>query len=428
MKIISLQAENIKRLTAIEITPDSSLVQITGRNGAGKTSVLDSIWWALCSAKHIQSHPIRAGAAKAVIRLDLGELVVTRRFTRREDETFTTTITVENADGARFGSPQAILDGLIGALTFDPLQFVRMEPKEQVKTLRALVPDVDFVMVDAANAADYSKRTELNRTEKSLRAQADAITVAEGAPAETIDESALVAQLEQAGKRNADIERESAKRTRAVDEIKAGRERSASMRRQITELQGQLEVNEAAIARIKATVEALPPLDAPIDTADVRRQIEEARTTNRNVLAAAQKTQLERRALEHEVAAGKLTKAIADRLAGVAASINAAKLPVAGLSFGDGQVMLNGLPFSQASDAEQLRTSMAIAMAGNPKLQVIRVRDGSLLDQDGMRLVEEMAEERGFQVWVERVDSSGTVGFVIEDGALKGAAIREAAE
>ncbi len=60
MQIISLQAENIKRLTAVEIKPDGALVQITGRNGAGKSSVLDAIWWALSSARHIQSGPVSA--------------------------------------------------------------------------------------------------------------------------------------------------------------------------------------------------------------------------------------------------------------------------------------------------------------------------------------------------------------------------------
>lgn len=65
MKIISLQAENVKRLTAVSITPDGNLVQISGRNGQGKTSVLDAIWWALEGAANIQAEPIRKGADEA---------------------------------------------------------------------------------------------------------------------------------------------------------------------------------------------------------------------------------------------------------------------------------------------------------------------------------------------------------------------------
>ena len=89
MKIISLQAENIKRLVAVHIEPDGSLVQITGKNGAGKTSVLDSIWWALGGTKPHQPQPIRKGQDNAVIELDLGEYIVRREFKRiapKDDE------------------------------------------------------------------------------------------------------------------------------------------------------------------------------------------------------------------------------------------------------------------------------------------------------------------------------------------------------
>ena len=101
-----------------------------------------------------------------------------------------------------------------------------------------------------------------------------------------------------------------------------------------------------------------------------------------------------------------------------AAAISLAKMPVAGLSLGDGEVMLNELPFEQASDAERLKVSIAIAMAMNPKLRVIRIRDGSLLDENSMKAIAEMAHEGGYQFWVERVETSGKVGIVLEDGEV----------
>jgi len=99
-------------------------------------------------------------------------------------------------------------------------------------------------------------------------------------------------------------------------------------------------------------------------------------------------------------------------------AIAAAKMPVEGLGFGDGEVTYNGHPFAQASGAEQLRVSVAIAMAGNPKLRVLRIKDGSLLDSKSLALLEEMADLNDFQVWIESVDESGTVGIVMEDGAV----------
>lgn len=96
-----------------------------------------------------------------------------------------------------------------------------------------------------------------------------------------------------------------------------------------------------------------------------------------------------------------------------------AEFPVPGLGFDETGVTFNAVPFSQASSAEQIRVSLAIAIALNPGLKVIRILDGSLLDEDGMRLVDEAAKANDYQVWIERVGDSGSVGIVIEDGQVK---------
>jgi hypothetical protein len=121
-----------------------------------------------------------------------------------------------------------------------------------------------------------------------------------------------------------------------------------------------------------------------------------------------------------------MTANMADRLKAANEQIAAAKLPVAELTITpEGLVMLAGFPFSQASDAQQLRASIELAMALNPRLRVIRVRDGSLLDDDGMALVRDMAERHGYQVWIERVGSDAATGFELVEGRIKPAAAQE---
>lgn len=463
MKIISLTAENIKKLIAVEITPTGNLVEITGKNGAGKSSVLDSLWWALAGASNIQSAPIRKGATEARIRLDLGEIVVTRTFELKEGAELTTKVLVENADGARFPSPQRMLDALLGELSFDPLAFTRMDKREQFDVLRRFVPDFDFAAADAANKADYDKRTEVNRQAKEARTLAAGILVPEGAPTERVDEAALVDELQRAGDHNAQIETRKAGRDAAAEKMRALRERAsgleiqrdtivavkqsncdkavASLRQQIEALTERIAATEAETARdiadtkkgmsadadqarteaddLQDKLDSAPPLPAPIDTAAVRAQLDAAKETNAAVNAAELRAQHVARAETLEAQAAALTKAREDREAAKHAAIAAAKLPVDGITFGDGEILLNGVPFDQASDAEQLRASIAIAMASNPKLRVIRVRDGSLLDADALKLLADMADERDYQCWVERVSSDGKVGFVLEDGRLK---------
>ena len=175
MKIINLQAENIKRIIAVEITPLGNVVEINGNNESGKTSLLDSIWWALAGTRSHQPMPVRDGQKEARITLDLGDIIIKREFKVDENKHVTTRLLVEREDGARFPSPQKMLDDLLDSLAFDPLAFAKMSAKEQYKVLTAFVPDVDFDSETMAQKSDYDHRRECNRDEKNNRAAADQI-------------------------------------------------------------------------------------------------------------------------------------------------------------------------------------------------------------------------------------------------------------
>lgn len=429
MKIVQLQAENVKRLKAVEISPEGHIVEITGRNGQGKSSVLDAIWWALAGTTHIQAVPIRKGENEARIRLDLGEIKVVRTFRKREDQTFTTSIAVESTDGARYPSPQRMLDGLLGALSFDPLAFTRMDGKAQLEALKRFVPGVDFEAIERANKADYDRRTDVNRQVRALRAQASAIIVPPDVPAARIDDAALVAEMERAGEHNALIERRRAGREAAAAEVKRLDAEAERIRAEIAVLNDRLR-DTAGTADQKrgqlANAEALPK---PIDTAALRERIADASRANAALARHEERARVEAQATEAETQSAALTKAIEERVAAKREAIAKAELPVPGLGFGDDEILLDGVPFDQASSAEQLRTSVAIAMAANPKLRVIRVQDGSLLDEEAMRILAEMAQAADYQVWIEVVQSGRSAAIVIEDGSVKGAVqVAQAAE
>lgn len=467
MKIISLTAENVKRLVAVSIKPDGNLVQITGKNGQGKTSVLDSIWWCLAGSGTIQSTPIRKGQERARISLDLGEIIVTRTFQRATDGkaagtegTFTTKVAVEAADGAAYKSPQALIDGLIDSLAFDPLAFDRMKPKDKFTALAKFVPDIDFEHVERQNDGDFERRAVANRMGKEARAAAGLIYVPDGTPDEPIDETALVQQLQEAGDKNASETQRQGRRDAAAAKVTDLRAAAADLLariqpdathrrhecdRELVNIDNQIrqlrlradELKETCEANIRtsaasltqraadttkeaddlqARIDTAEPIAEPIDTVAIAKQIEEARNTNKAINRAAERARHLSVAARYETEAQTLTENMAARTKAKEAAIAAAKMPIAGIDFGAGVVLLNGVPFEQASDAERLRASVAIAMAANPKLRVIRIRDGSLLDDDAMALLAKMADEHDMQVWIERVDSSGSVGFVLEDG------------
>lgn len=435
MKIVQLEAENVKRLKAVAIRPDGNLVEITGRNGQGKSSVLDAIWWALAGTTHIQSVPIRKGENEARIRLDLGEIKVVRTFKKREDGDFTTSLVVESTEGARYPSPQRMLDTLLGALSFDPLAFTRMDGRQQLDAMKRFVPDVDFVAIEREQKADFDKRTDVNRQAKALRAQADGLAVPAGAPAARIDETALVEELEKAGEQNAELERRKARREKTAQDMSTRRDqarweraRAADLRRQADDAEATALAEEKQAEELQALLDNAEALPEPIDTSVVRRKIAEAQAANQAVILREQRTAIEAKAKEAEEASAALTKAIEERAARKRQAIAKAELPVSGIAFGDEEILLNGIPFDQASSAEQLRTSVAIAMAANPKLRVIRVQDGSLLDDEAMAILAEMAAANDCQVWIEVVQSGRSSAVVIEDGTVRGAALAAAAE
>lgn len=438
MKIIQLTAENVKKLTAVEIRPDGNVVQITGKNGQGKTSVLDAIWWALSGTENVQSKPIRNGAENARIELQLGsgekvELVVERKFTDKASY-----LNVKTADGAKYPSPQKLLDDLLGALTFDPLQFMRETSKGQFEILRGMVKlDIDPDEIDKQNKADYDERTLINREAKAKRAQADAIDIPSGLPEERVDEAKLLDSIQAGADVNASIEKMKGEAQRVAGKIQSLRDNAKSLRADAAELRLEADGKDARADEVEAEAETLeaefmnseaPP--DPVDLSKLREDLENAQLVNEAIEARERKAALAKEAKSLEDQSNKLTKAIEARNAAKQKAIEKADMPVEGLSFGDGAVIFNEVPLDQASDAEQLMISTAIAAALNPKLRVLRIRDGSLLDEDAMKRLADFAEERDFQIWIERVDGSGVVGVVMEDGHVKGAepAAKEAAE
>jgi len=443
VKIVKLQAENIKRLTAVSITPDGALVEITGKNGQGKTSVLDAIWWALGGGNAVQSKPIRKGATEAMIRLDLGEFTVTRTFKfkeiKNEDGTKTTTdelttqLKVENKEGFRPGSPQKMLDGMLGQLSFDPLEFTRMDAKAQFDALRRFVPGVDFDDIQRREDADMlARRTKQHEYDREQGAAA-AIVIPADAPTEGVVVSDLLAQLRDGNAHNAAIDAAAADRRNARIKLQDKRDAEgllitgllegiAGLERQIQKMRDDATAARARAEDLdKALAIAEPAPEARIDTGAIMQRLNEAKGINDVVDQRRKQAEHAAKAAELKGDIDALTATIENRRKAKREAIAAAKMPVEGLGFGDGVVTMDGIPFDQASDAERLRVSVALAMAGNPKLRVIRIRDGSLLDSDSLGLIARMAEEKDMQVWLESVDSKRPGAIVMEDGHVKGA-------
>ena len=411
LRVVKLSAENYKRLSAVEITPDldAATVTIAGRNAQGKSSVLDAIWAALSNTAAARgtttTRPIRDGEKAARVTVDLGDIIVTRKWEGDKN-----TLVVESADGARFPSPQKMLDDLIGRLSFDPLAFASLPAKAQQAELLNLV-ELPFNPVELAAKRKglFDQRADIGREGKQLKGQLDGYPQpAADLPETELSVSQLVSELRAA--QGQEQERADAER---------GAERAA---RVIAEAEETLKIARHDLELAQERLTGLPEMrDLAASLSAIETQIDNAESINNSVRTEAERKRIEEKSNAKRVEYKSLTSQLEQLDKSKSEALSNAKFPVDGLGFDDDGVTYNGVPFAQASSAERLRVSVAMAMALNPKIRVIRIADGSLLDSENLAVIEAMAAEQGFQVWIEVVDETGAIGVVIEDGAVKDA-------
>lgn len=415
MKILRLAAENFKRLKAIEITPDGNVVRITGRNGAGKSSALDAIWAALGGEKVAPSMPIRQGEKTAEVNIDLGEFMVRRRWTASGSS-----IEVSNGTAA-FKSPQKMLDELIGKLSFDPLAFAGKKAADQRADLLALLGIGDqLAAIEVERKKAFEDRTLVNRDVKTLEGQL-AGTPAVEAPAEEVSVAAAMEDLRKARAVANDVESQRRRIAGYKTEISQKEARRAAIVAEIELLNAELEMNGKNVQEAKALVEFADKENEKVqipDLAAIEARIAGADATNQKVRQAKARQDLQKRLEATRKTAEDLTRQVEAAEAKKTQLVAAAPLPVSNLGFSDAGVTFKGVPLEQCAASERLKVSVAVAMALNPRLRVILVRDASLLDAANLKMIEDLAKARDFQVWVERVEEAGKVGVYIEDGSV----------
>lgn len=439
MKIIKLQAENFKKLKAIEIIPQGNVVEITGKCEQGKTTVLDAISSALCGTKW--EEPVRQGEEKGKITIDLGDKIVTRTYTKAGGGT----LKVESKDGAKYPSPQALLDKLVGKIAFDPLAFAKADSKKQVEMLLNVVniavdekhlQEISGVivpvsknpldMLNTAYKSVYDERTAVNRqADAAVKTLASLPVVAEVQPVSLAE---LVAEKDELEKTNRENQKQREALDRYLHAIEAMEAESKSIENEVIRLEKLLAAektklsaknneiiqNNENLRKMSADVAKLK--DEPMDNINTR--ISQADAVNLQAKQFTDRAQRQQEADKFTKDANDLTAKLKSIIDYKSEIIQKTKFPVPGLDFAGGGVIFDGKPFSQASTAQKIRVGIAVAMAGNPELRVIMIDGYESMDADQRAIVEQMAQEHDFQVWCAAVSDAG-VGIYIEDGEVK---------
>ena len=465
MKILRLQSSNIQRVTAVDITPDPALhiIKVGGKNSNGKSSALDTISIAMGGAALCPAEPIHGDETEGMARLDLGELIVTRRFKRDVivahgpafipedksvrpgvtggvfdhvcDETCVRTfgptasgLVVSNKDGAKYPTPQAILDRLKSDLTFDPHAFARASERDQNAILRRIA-GIDTDKIDEARKMAVALRTDLNRQVKAKEALLAAMPQYAGVPvaeigADEVNRTLAEAEaLRKAANTAASEALVAAQVLRTLDEQRVAlAAKCGALEAELAAVRGNLETVGTKIANQQPVVDALRATEtgavaAVPDVVAIQTKLRDIEDTNKKVRANVARTAVVTDLSRVTEGASKQDALVTACDTEKAALLAAAVFPVQGLGLTEDGVTFEGKPFAQAGSANQLRASVSIGMALNPALRVLRIDNGNMLDEDSMRLLEEMAELHDFQIWCEWVTSDpSTVTIYIEDG------------
>ena len=402
VRITSLELANVKRIKAVALEPAAEgLTVIGGKNGQGKTSVLDAIAWALGGERFRPDAAERTGSVlKPDIRIQLSNgLTVTRKGNKGA-------LTVTDESGRRSG--QQLLNEFVEVLALDLPRFLQATDKERASILLGLLGLQDQLdAMEREERAKYDTRLQVGRDRDKAQHYAESLPWDASAPVEPVSVAELTEQLRKAQTINAH-------NNEARQYVNRLELRKIDTENEIKRLTAELAETEKALAA--ALAEDLTDADENA----ILEQIQAADVINAAVRGNAAKTDADHQAAALVEDYDELTCEIERIRNDRTALLEGADMPLPGLSVLEGVLTYNGQPWSCMSSAEQLRAATAIVARLKPECRFVLVDKLEQMDVDTLREFGAWAAEQGLQVIGTRVSTGDECSVIIEDGTIAG--------
>ena len=448
--IKKLTAENVRKIKFIEIEPDGTIVKLKGRNAQGKTSVIDAIMMCLGGARQIGENPIRDGQTSGQVILETDNYKIERNIYKSKYGEIKTNLIIYDRKGNLIKRPQTFLNELLGDAIVDPDTIIHKTPGERINILKTAF-GINFDELDDERGRIFYERADRKKNEKLLTGQLKAYQHLPERPqtARTADEilkdierAEVPFQRERDAKRLQETERKRIqelnnerdgfmqeinggsiaiegleKKKRELEELAQNtRERVNRAERNLEKVMAAIEVESKKISKgYVVTPDHIARMDG------LKAELKKSALIEKETQEINLRDKIHRDREAERKKVGELGRAIDDIDNKKKDILKKVQFPIEGMSFGDHDILFNGIPFSSCSCAEQIRLAVGIMSKISTNIKFMKISDASVLDNNSVKEIEKILAESGIQGWLEFVDSEGEAGaFIIEEGGCDG--------
>ena len=410
--ITSLEAENVKRIKAVALTPaPTGLTLVGGNNNQGKTSVLDALAWALGGDRFRPDAAVRDGAmAPAHLKVTLSNGVIVERKGKNS------ALTVTDPTGRRSG--QQLLNSFIEPLALDLPRFMEASDREKADILLKIIGiGTELHTRDLEIKSLYNKRTFTGQLAQQKKHFAEELIYYPDAPEEPVSASDLIRQQQEILARNGENQRKRDRLAQLTDLFER-------QKKVVADLEFQLSTEKQRLTTMQADVKIAQTSAADLQdesTAELEASIQNIEETNQKVRANLEKARAEDEAARYARDYDKLTEAITQKRADRIALLNGADLPLPELSVEDGALTYKGKHWRDMSGSDQLRVATAIIRRLNPDCGFVLLDKLEQMDMTTLTEFGRWLESEGLQAIATRVSTGSECQIIIEDGMVKGA-------
>ena len=417
VKITALEAENVKRIKAVALTPaPTGLTLVGGNNNQGKTSVLDALAWALGGDRFRPNAAQRDGAiAPAHLKVMLSNGVVVERKGKNAS------LTVTDPTGRRSG--QQLLNAFVEPLALDLPRFMDASDKEKADILLRIIGiGSELHTRDLEIKGLYDKRTFTGQLAAQKKHFADELISYPEAPDKPISASDLIRQQQDILARNGENQRKRNQLDKLIDEKNQLNFTLRDLDEKIEDLKEEYEQTQAKFTDLEKQIFQARKSAAQLQdesTAELEASIRDIEDTNRKVRANLEKARAEDEAAQYSGEYDRLTEAIQQKRADRMALLNGADLPLRGLSVEDGALTYKGKHWRDMSGSDQLRVAAAIVRRLNPDCGFVLLDKLEQMDMTTLQEFSAWLEAEGLQAIATRVSTGSECQIIIEDGMVK---------